>query len=294
MAPSRNLFTRHLFFVLMLIMFFGLLGGCGGASIVDEGSSSSDSSVSHSSVAAEEPSCEAPVGLALTDIDSVVEWINAMPKPLTLPCFITSLPRPMYYNATKSIFSAQRSKGKRSPRVFFLIDKLVLTVVPDEQDEPKKDPETGLNIKDPVTGRDKKFWDVDGVQLLEVSLEVDTDLPTRQSIKGEFKFPITETLSRKAPYVDINLYESNELSSCALCHKNETQIEVIDGQPVYRSAMLRNREMDAVTLGFMLNEYSVCDPEYLENEWYRCEMLEAIYGQGTLVWKSFAEDIETF
>ena len=258
-------------------------------------SSETLSSVSSSSEPSipSEPLCEAPADLEITDIASVVDWVNAMPKPLTLACFVKSLPRPMYYNATLSSFSAQPSVGKRSPRVFFMINDLVLTVVPDEKSDTKRDPETGKVMKDPETGLDLRFWDLDNIQLLELSMEVETALPTRQSIKAELKFPVTEQLPRNAPYVKINYDESNTLSVCAFCHSAETQVEVLDGQPVYRSEMLRNPRDAEVPLGYMLNEYASCDPQSSENEWYRCEMLDAIYGQGTLVWKSFPEDMPT-
>ena len=287
-------------FSLVTVIGSLLLSACDGAGLSSssagvEASSSDASSVSSDSASSafSEPLCEAPADLAVTDIASVVDWINAMPKPLTLACFVKSLPRPMYYNATLSTFSAQPSVGKRSPRVFFMIDDLMLTVVPDEKSDTVRDPETGQLIKDPETGLDRRFWDVDDTQLLELSFEVDTALPQRQSIKAELKFPVTALLPRNAPYVDINYDVSNTLSVCAFCHATETEIEVMDGQPVYRSRMLRNPRDAEVPLGFMLNEYASCDPESRENEWYRCEMLEAIYGQGTLVWKSFPEDMPT-
>ena len=274
-----------------------LLSACDGAGLtsssVDVDASSSGVTSESSSSVSSEPLCEAPADLAITDIASVVDWVNAMPKPLSLACFVKSLPRPMYYNATLSSFSAQPSVGKRSPRIFFMIDDLMLTVVPDEKSDTLRDPETGKLIKDPATGLDRRFWDIDNIQLLELSFEVETALPQRQSIKGELKFPVTEQLPRNAPYVDINYDASNTLSVCAFCHATETQIAVIDDQPVYRSRMLRNPRDSEVPLGFMLNEYAACDPESRENEGYRCEMLEAIYGQGTLVWKSFPEDMPT-
>ncbi|HEY7773947.1 MAG TPA: hypothetical protein VIC26_12260 [Marinagarivorans sp.] len=274
----------------LLVVLALFVAGCDGGALA---TNSSAGNASSSVAGGVDAPCEAPVGHSLSDIASVVDWINAMPKPLSLACFVKSIPRPVYYNATLSSFSAQPSIGKRSPRVFFMIDKLILTMVPDEKSDTVKDPLTGKNLKDPETGLDVKVWDADGSQLLELSFEVETDLEAPQSIKGELKFPITDTLPRNAPYVKINFDDDNDLSICAFCHDTEVEVTVLDGQPVYRSEMLRNRRDTEVPLGFMLNEYAACDPERGENEWYRCEMLDAIYGQGTLVWLSFPESMPT-
>lgn len=262
-----------------------LLGaGCDGSALPN---SSSEAAASSSSsgvrIPLSEQVCDAPNGLQITDIASIVDWINGMPKPLTLPCFVKSLPRPMYYNATQSTFSAQPSEGATSPRVFFLIGELILTVVPDEGSDLILDPETGRSI--PV-------WDSDNVQLLELSYRVDNfDDGSAQSIKAELKFPITGAIGQATPYQKIELSASASL--CAVCHAHERREFEIDGQPVYSSEMLRNPYRDAVSLQFMLNEHASCDPSASENAWYRCEMLDAIYGQGNLVWKDFPESFST-
>lgn len=227
--------------------------------------------------------CDAPNGLQITDIASIVDWINAMEKPLSLQCFVKSLPRPMYYNATLSTFSAQPSAGPTSPRVFFLIGDLVLTVVADERSELFRDPETNKSVS---------VWDSDNIQLLELSYRVDDFFDgSAQSLKAELKFPIRENISQATPYQKIDI--SPTASLCAVCHSHERQEVVVDGTPAYSSEMLRNPYRDAVSLQFMLNEYNYCDPEANENAWYRCEMLEAIYGQGALVWKDFPESFPT-
>jgi len=254
-----------------IFSIFLALQGCGG----EEAPGSN-----HTPVAGD---CNAPADQVLTDIDSVTNWVNAMPKPLSLPCFVKSLPRPMLYSATLSQFSAQPSLGKRSPRLFFTFGKLVLTVVPAE---------AHATVKDPETGETSQVWDKDGIQLLELSYEVESDHIVPQSIKGELKFPITGPLPRYAPYDKIDF--SSALSVCAFCHGRETLIEEIEGVPVYRSIMLRNDRSAELAIDFMLGEYAVCDPTVSKSEAYRCEMLEAIYGQGDLIWSSFRKEIEVF
>jgi len=226
--------------------------------------------------------CTAPEGMVLTDIDSVTDWVNAMPKPVSLPCFLQTLPRPLFHNATVSNISAQVSVGERSPRTFLAIDKLIFTVVPDE---------VTARIKDPVTGAYTEIWDADGIRLLEMSYEVESEYLTRQSIKAELKFPVTELLPRSAPYDKIHFSETT--STCAFCHGDETRIDVIEGVPVYRSEMLRNSRNNEITIQKMMFEQMVCDPGESKKAQYRCEMLDAIYDQGELVWFSFPLELPT-
>ncbi len=234
--------------------------------------------------------CLAPAGVVISDIASVVEWINAMPKPLTLACFIASLPRPITYNATESTFSAQPSIGRHNPRIFIKEDKLWLSFVTQE----------GLAKKeDPITGAVSAIWDADNVQLLELGYEVESNRLLQQSIKGELAFPVLANLPENAPYEKINMNSARTQSVCGSCHGSETVVDVIDDIPVFRSTMLRNTRATEVNHGFLVNQYLSCDPAVNtgateeNNEWYRCQMLEAFFTKGSMLWSSFPESLST-
>ena len=235
--------------------------------------------------------CTAPAGIVLNEINDVVDWINAMPKPLTLACFVASLPRPLKYNAVVSNFSAQPSVGKHNPRVFVEFDRLWLSYVTQETLFKELDQETNII---------HTAWDADGIQLLEMSYEVETDLPKPQSLKGELAFPVLDTLPANAPYAKIEYNDSKSGSICGACHANERVIEHIDGVPVFRSAMLRNHDGAEVGHGYLITEYLACDPNVNtgggdeNNEWYRCQMLDATYEFGDMLWTSFRDNISTF
>jgi hypothetical protein len=81
----------------LVISLSTLLASCGG---------DFDSDVAPAISPAHQPEdlslCLSPPGVQISGIESMVDWINAMPKPLTLACFIASLPRPLTYNATWS------------------------------------------------------------------------------------------------------------------------------------------------------------------------------------------------
>lgn len=233
--------------------------------------------------------CQAPAGLTLTEISDVVDWINAMPKPVTLACFIASLPRPLTYNATVSIFSAQPSVGQHNPRIFLRFGKMWLSYVPQEKVD---------QVDNPDSQTTELIWDADGIQLLELSLEVETDYNDPQSIKAELAFPVTSTLAQSAPFAKVSYNRSGTSSACGSCHASERVIDHIDDIPVFRSAMLRNSLNSEVGHGYLINQYLDCDPSIntsntsLNNEWYRCQMLEATYGFGSMQWESFRPDID--
>ena len=268
----KELLVRYLFFVLLSLWLCGCVG---------VGGESAQSS-SHSNIPAQDP-CAAPVDAELTDIASVVAWINAMPKPLTLPCFVASLPRPIFYNATTSPISAQPSIGEDNPRIFIKARQLLLSYVTQER---------SLRIEDPVTGETTSVWDADGVQLLELSYEVPSEHSLRQSIKGELAFPIRDQLPANAPYAHIN--NTKTASICGGCHNNEVVVATLDGVPVFRSAMLRNPFTSEVDNSYLLNQYATCNPEGGPQNAYRCQMFEATFGHGTMLWLSFPDDIPTF
>lgn len=205
--------------------------------------------------------CKAPADHALSDIQSVVDWINAMDKPLSLPCFVQSLPRPLATHSAYSIFSAQPSLGQRSPRVIFFIDELILTVATDQDEDDTLPAQLETH-------------------LLELSFLVDAE--NLLTTKAELKFPVTERLADSAPYQKIDFDESH--SNCFACHGLETQRDVIEGYPIYQSQMLASS--DPLPLNNLIAEHNNCDAIA---EPHRCAMLAAIVSHGVLVPTDFPD-----
>src|SRR4051812_3519066 len=67
----------------------------------------------------------------VTTIAAAVNRLNALPQPVTAPCFIASLPRPLDVVGTNSVFSAQPASSNQSPRMFVFLPALVASVVPE-------------------------------------------------------------------------------------------------------------------------------------------------------------------
>lgn len=234
-----------------------ILTGCGGA-VLPETHNEQEQPV-------ERAACAAPEGLVLTDIESVTDWINALPKPLDLPCFIQSLPRPLNVNLTESIFSAQRSNGRGNPRVFIFIDRLVLSVVPQEL--------TPKGAADPKPN------------LLELSYRT-TDI---NSIKAELVFPLQQTIAYSEPYVRTN--HNFAPSVCGVCHGPETIALEFEEVSAYDSRMLRPLSGYEVPIELLKNENRFCDPS---SEAHRCAMLDALIGEGDIYWRDFETNIPQF
>lgn len=204
--------------------------------------------------------CAAPTHITIKDIQSVVDWINAMEKPLTLPCFVESLPRPLKIHVAISDFSAQPSPGRRSPRVFLFFNELILTVAVDQDFDEQEHP------------------------LLEMSYLVDNN--NLLTTKGEIKFPITTYLPDSAPYTGFMFNDT--LTSCAVCHAQETVYGSVEGVPIYQSAMLKPTFSIPVTE--LVSQHSNCD---IAAEPHRCAMLKSIVVPGDLIPKNFPANAAT-
>lgn len=205
------------------------------------------------------PGCRAPaaVSSAPTTIAETVTLINALSKPLSLPCFLESLSRPLQLHATSSLFSAQPSQGKRSPRIFLFSDPLILSIVP--------------------AG--------DGAHLLEFGEQ----RPDLRSLKAEIPFPVTAPLEPSAPFDKLMFNE--QFTTCGGCHAAEEQEAVIGGVRTFVSLALRPRAIDRVTALSLSAELQSCD-EQVEPE--RCAMLDALMSWGEVAERDFPAEMATF
>ena len=100
-------------------------------------------------------------------IDQAVALMRALPKPLTMNCFLQNLAPPLKVVAVDSTSSVQPSVGADNPRLFIINSALIMAVVP-----------AGI-----------------GRQNIEFS-EV---YPPDSSVKAELEFPIEGDLTADAP-----------------------------------------------------------------------------------------------
>jgi hypothetical protein len=175
-------------------------------------------------------------------IAAMVELVNALPMPVTLPCVLEALDRPLQMVAAVSPFSAQSTEAQESPRMFVFMPGLTMTVVPIGTGSP----------------------------LLELAEYV---APGR-SRKAELEFPVTAPLSESAPYEHLTVAG---ISSCGGCHADEVNDSDVGGFPSFVSQSLAPELRHELSLSFIEQHARDCDPE-LDPE--RCAMLLALFAHG--------------
>lgn len=185
----------------------------------------------------------ATVAAALQEPKSIagaIDLINALPKPVSIDCFISNLKKPLGVFAVNNAFSAQPSAGPKSPRILIISYPLVLSVVP------------------AGTGR----------FLLEMSELVDS----RQSIKAEIQFPVAGDIVTADAFD--HLVNAGGGTDCRVCHQNESPAGGSYPASAMRSDILRPDSFYRVSATTLQREATICNPAV---ELYRCRMLQSIF-----------------
>lgn len=191
-------------------------------------------------------------------IQEAVDFINELPHPVTLDCFIERLERPMPLAATSSLVSLQPAVGAENPRLFLFYGDLIMSVAVDG---------------DP------------GRTLLEFG-EIETGT---QTVKGEIEFPVSESLVVDEAFERIENEEGGG-SKCRLCHRGERPSEVYERGLV--SDGLAFIFAEHVEYGDVYAEYLECRLTLDHSP--RCERYRALFEYGEVVDSDFPEDFPTF
>ncbi|MBL7544163.1 MAG: hypothetical protein JNL11_10115 [Bdellovibrionaceae bacterium] len=176
-------------------------------------------------------------------IEDTINLINALPRPLSLECFLNSLKAPLNVFAVNSTFSAQPAVDQNSPRIFILQDKMVLSVAP-----------AGI-----------------GRTLLEFS-ELNGSIET---FKGELEFPIEGTVTMDTILAKIS--QTSTTSTCLTCHTSERKVAYKTLGSLYVSKILRPNESQRINSSYLKNQATACNPSINK---HRCEVLNAIFVNG--------------
>ncbi|MET0792703.1 MAG: hypothetical protein ABW061_14375 [Polyangiaceae bacterium] len=206
------------------------------------------------------PGCVAPAGVsnAPRNIADTVTLLNALPKPLTLSCFLESLARPLGLRANNSLFSAQPGVGLRSPRIFVFEEQMVMSVVPAG---------TGAAL-----------------------LEFGEQRPDYRSLKAELTFPLLGQLATSTPF-ESPMANNDHGTSCAGCHAAEGIDPSVPEGHGFVSQALRPASSDRVSLASLVHENEICDRS-LEAE--RCALLDGLFGWGSVIDQDFPIQMSTF
>jgi hypothetical protein len=168
--------------------------------------------------------------------------VNALPKPVDLPCALARIPGTLQLNATVSTLSLQPAVGRRSPRIFLFLDPLIASVVPDGP----------------------------GRELLELGERRGDTL----SLKGEMEFPVAAELAPSAPFD--NALFNDSVTTCAFCHGEEAPAPDVTFARAFESQAFRPVPSADVNLDELRTEAAACDRAA---EPYRCDMLAALFSR---------------
>jgi hypothetical protein len=189
-------------------------------------------------------------------IVQVITRLNALPRPVSVPCFVATLGRPLELVATTSVVSAQPAGGPDSPRIFALGSGLALSVVP-----------AGA-----------------GVQLIELG-EWQT---TTRTLKGELELPVSSELAADAAFMRIE--QSNQTTRCGICHGAEAPHPTI--ADAYVSTAFRPEPGSEVKVTELVTMHQACVDSGDTGE--RCELFHALFDFGWVQQGAFSRDVQLF
>ncbi|MFO0679698.1 MAG: hypothetical protein U0169_24435 [Polyangiaceae bacterium] len=195
-------------------------------------------------------------GFSLETVATLADRLNTR-LPVDGPCFLASLPRPLPVVATSGTISAQPSGGPDSPRLFVLLPRVVVSLVP--------------------SGR--------GSDTVEFGEWV---TPTR-TLKAEIKLPVTSPLAWNAPFTRI-LLGSNTESACRACHRNEEPHATIPG--AFVSDAFAPEPGTFVSLETLSTLHDACTSSGDASA--RCAMFHALFDFGAVEQGAFDRAVGTF
>ena len=196
---------------------------------------------------------------AVSSIRGLVEAINGLPRPVSIPCVIASLPRPLPIVASQSFISAQPAFDRHNPRLFIFEPGLVLSVVP--------------------TG--------DGAPFLEMGEWISRG----RTIKGELLMPVSGPVTPEAPFERV-LYSPGH-TSCGFCHRGEAAHATIAG--AYVSDAFRPAENTLVPLALVEAEHQACiDTPDAPDAGDRCALFHALFDFGSVDEAAFDPKVDLF
>jgi hypothetical protein len=195
------------------------------------------------------------------NLRELLQLINSMPLPLTLPCFVDVLAHPLKLSATISNVSAQPAPDDENPRFFLfsgMESKLILSVVPSGE----------------------------GAKALEYSFLVSET----ESVKGEILFPVEYPLDLDQLGKRLLRKDGVPGSTCGACHANERLADSSRfGADHYVSRALQPKSSSLVSQR-RLNELALkCKSQASE----RCALFDAIFGTSGIEIQSFPAAMPT-
>lgn len=176
-------------------------------------------------------------------IEETVTLINALPRPLSLGCFLNSLKAPLGVMAVNSTGSAQPAVDNANPRIFIVLNKLVLSVA--------------------TAGAGRSL------------LEFGEFISGNESFKGELNFPVEGTVT--VDQIISQMAQTSSSSTCVTCHGAERKVQQGNLGAMWASNIVRPNNSQRVVYPYLRAQASACNSELTA---HRCDILKAIYIKG--------------
>ena len=192
--------------------------------------------------------------------------ITARNSPVTLPCLLAALPRPLKLSVVNSTVSAQPSDGPSNPRVFIKYGTLYLSVTSEG---------VGANL-----------------------LEFSEFIAAPDSVKGELKFPIDKAIDGSLPFsrLAVDLGGGRIASSCSNCHANERPVDgaAFPASSFPPSALMSRALKPRSSQILPLSALSRLNSECYVGGAFRCGLIRSLFiGEDPSAF-DFPEDMPTF
>ncbi len=189
-------------------------------------------------------------------IGDAVARLNALLPDADGPCFVASLPRPLAVVATSGVISAQPAGGSGAPRIFLMLPKVVIGVVPEG----------------------------DGSKLLEFG----EWMGTTRTLKGEIGLPVTAPLAPDAPFLRV-IQAVGDRTTCAICHREEGPHPTIPH--AFVSNAFQPERGTIVSLADLEDLHMLCTR--VDAPGPRCAMFHAIFDFGEITEGAFSPVVQT-
>lgn len=183
----------------------------------------------------------------ITSISTLVDYLNALPRPVKLHCMIAQLPRPLYVQGGASAASAQPSPDPSNPRIFIKLPTMILAVVPDG---------TAKN-----------------------TLEIGEYKTSTMLDRAEFLFPITTPTLTASEGLD-HINPSGASTTCKFCHQTEQISGTLNGSTVFRSNLLKFASADRIPVSTLKREAELCRDRGDSSD--RCLLFKALFDLGSV------------
>ncbi len=189
------------------------------------------------------------------NISELAQWIDTLPRPVTIPCVISLLKSPLKIYSIYGTVSAQQAPSFSSPRIFIINFPLIISIV--------------------VDGTSRNNMEVGEL----ISSSTNDSVPLK-SIKGDLLFPIS---SENGATSEQTLFErvleaQGHHTSCNTCHGGEERLTegIYKNKNAFTTFVIQPKDINRIPVSQILDFKIKCGTTNDE----RCLMIRSLFNNG--------------